>query len=422
MTENLMSTDSSFLAPLFKLFGQFLMWLYEFGGSYVLALVLFTLVIKVVMFPLSIKSKKSMMQTQALQGQMQKLQAQYGKDKNRYNEEVTKLYEKEGVNPMGGCLWSLLPLPILFGVYAVVRRPLFFMYGLTVSELETVNGVLSNMGVSFGTNNAYAEMTVANMFLTDSSFLETVKAALGEAAVKLDTLVNFNFIGINLAETPKLKFWENGWGWDSIGLFLIPILVAVFSIFSSWITQRTNAYTREPNAKMDATNKQMMIMMPIMYVWFGFIMPAGMCIYMMANALLTTVSEVIASRMLRKKYLEMKAKREEQELLEKEEEKRRKAEKIAKKQQEEAEAKERRKKAAAIAAAGGTVASDKKKQPKDSSNNSGAIGIRKYALGRNYDPNRFGGVTTYKDPSVVDEAAIEAALAKKKNRKNKDEE
>lgn len=421
MTENLISTDSGFLSPLFKLFGQFLMWLYEFGGSYVLALILFTLVIKLVMFPLSIKSKKSMMQTQALQGQMQKLQAQYGKDKNRYNEEVTKLYQKEGINPMGGCLWSLLPLPILFGVYAVVRRPLFFMYGLTATELEAINGVLRNMGMDFGSKAAYAEMTVAGMLNTDPAFLQTIKAALGEAATKLDVLIDFKFLGIDLAATPTLKFWQNGWGWDSIGLFLIPVLVAVFSIFSSWITQRTNAYTREPNAQMDRTSKQMMIMMPIMYIWFGFIMPAAMCIYMMANALLTTLSEVIASRMLRKKFLEMKAQREEQEAREKEEEKRRKAEKFAKKQQEEAEAKERRKKAAAIAAAGGSVASEKKKEQKDSANNAGAIGIRKYARGRSYEANRYGGVTAYKDPSVVDEAAVEAALAKK-NRKKKDEE
>jgi YidC/Oxa1 family membrane protein insertase len=187
---------------------------------------------------------------------------------------------------------------------------------------------------------------------------------------------------------------------------------------SSFVTQRTNSYTRDKNATMDASTKQMLILMPLMYLWFGFIMPAAMCIYMMTNAIISMLQEMLAARMLRGKYQEMQAKREEEERLEKEAEKRRKAEKIAKRQQEEAEAKERRKKAAAIAAAGGSaVKKESAAVKKDSANNKGAVGIRKYARGRDYDPDRFGGVTPYKDPSEVDEAAIEAALAKKKSGK-----
>jgi YidC/Oxa1 family membrane protein insertase len=405
-------------------FGQFLMLLYKGTNSYVLALIIFTLVIKLVLFPLSIKGKKSMMQTQALQGKMKQLQAQYGKDKNRYNEEVQKLYEKENVNPMGGCLWSFLPLPILWGVYAVVRRPLFFLYGLTAGQLEAINGVISDMGIELGTKNAaYAEMKVAELFNSNTDFLDACKNVLGDSASKLDHLINFNFLGLNLAETPKLKFWTDGLSWSSIGLFLIPIVVALVSMGSSFVTQRTNSYTRDKNAPMDASTKQMLILMPLMYLWFGFIMPAAMCIYMMTNAIISMLQEMLAARMLRGKYQEMQAKREEEERLEKEAEKRRKAEKIAKRQQEEAEAKERRKKAAAIAAAGGSaVKKESAAVKKDSANNKGAVGIRKYARGRDYDPDRFGGVTPYKDPSEVDEAAIEAALAKKKSGKKGDQE
>ena len=104
---------------------------YSFCNSYGLTLVLFALVVKVVLFPLSLKGKRSMIQMNILQGQMQKLQKQYGKDRQRYNLEVQKLYEKEKVNPMGGCLWSFIPLIILMVLYPIIRAPIHYMMGIT---------------------------------------------------------------------------------------------------------------------------------------------------------------------------------------------------------------------------------------------------------------------------------------------------
>jgi YidC/Oxa1 family membrane protein insertase len=405
----------SFLNPIFKVLGQFLMLLYTWTHSYVLAIVIFTILVKTILFPLSLKSKKSMMKTQALQGKMQQLQKQYGKDKERYNQEVQKLYEKEGVNPMGGCLWSLIPLPILWGVYAVVRRPLFFMYNLTSEQVTAVQEAVENVCGTISGSSTYLEMKVANLLNTDSSALEAAKSALGDAADKLSTTINFHFLGINLADTPTLKFWQNGWTWNNIGLFLIPILVAAVSLVSSIVTQKTNAMTREDeNKPADASTKSMLIMMPLMYLWFGFIMPAGMCVYMMISVVLQMVQDKVASRVLRSKFAEMRAQQEEKERLEKEEEKRLRAERIEQKKKEEEEAKKKRKKNAAAASA---------KKDKGPTTDKGAVGIRRYALGRNYEPDRFGGVTPYKDPTVIiDEAAVEAALAKKKGKKAAQEE
>ena len=404
----------SILDVIFKPLGSFLMLLYKLTNSYVLAIVIFTILVKLVLFPLSIKSKKSMMKTQALQGKMQQIQKQYGKDKERYNQEVQKLYEKEGVNPMGGCLWSLLPLPILWGVYAIVRKPLFYMYGLAAEQVTAVQDAVEKVAGAISGNAAYVEMKVANLLSTDGAALDAAKGALGEAADKLNTVIDFHFLGINLSETPTLKFWTNGWSWSSIGLFLIPILVAVVSIFSSIVSQKTNAMTQADEKKpADASTRSMLIMMPLMYLWFGFIMPAGMCIYMMISVLLQVVQDIIASKMLRKKFAEMRAEQEEKERLEREEEKRLRAERIEQKKREEEEAKKRKKKSAP----------QQPKKDKGPVTDKGAVGIRRYALGRNYEPDRYGGVTPYKDPNfIVDEAAIEAVRAKKKKKNQTAEE
>ena len=102
------------LAP----FAWLLLFFYNLFDNYGLALILFAIVIKLILFPVTLKTKKSMIQTTMLSGKMQQLQKQYGKDRERYNLEVQKLYEREKVNPMGGCLWSLIPMVVLIALYA----------------------------------------------------------------------------------------------------------------------------------------------------------------------------------------------------------------------------------------------------------------------------------------------------------------
>ena len=121
-------------------------------GSYGLALVFFALVVKLILFPLSLKGKKSMIQMNMLSGKMNKLQKQYKNNQQKYNEEVQKLYEKEGVNPMGGCLWSFLPLLILFPLYAIIRQPLKYMMGMTPDQIAAVAQALNWSSVALEHN------------------------------------------------------------------------------------------------------------------------------------------------------------------------------------------------------------------------------------------------------------------------------
>ena len=119
-----------------KPFGWLLMFLYELVNNYGLAVILFALVVKVVLLPFQMKSKRSMMRTSRLQPKLKELEKKHGANKQKYNEEVAKLYKEEGVNPMSGCLWSLIPFPIIIALFSAIRNPLTIMMGVPKALLD----------------------------------------------------------------------------------------------------------------------------------------------------------------------------------------------------------------------------------------------------------------------------------------------
>lgn len=390
-----------------KPFAWLLLFFYNFFSSYGIALILFALVVKLILFPLSLKGKKSMIKMNLLSGKMQQLQKQYGKDRERYNMEVQKLYEREKVNPMGGCLWSFLPLAILIPLYYIIREPLTYLMELSkdsVAKVAEITGI-ANTG-------AYPQIAMAEA-LNKDGVLSQVQSALGDAGSHLFNL-DFHFLGINLAEIPKWNFWDGGLSWGSVGLFLLPLVSVCMSLLSMQISLKTNQMNRnQPQDDATAkTNRTMMIVMPLMSLWIGFTVPAGLSIYWIAQYFFSIFQELLCGKLLKKDYEAAQAAAAQRELEEKEEEKRRKEEARLERQRRLEEEKKNR----------------GKKKPKKEENAGPAInkddsriGIRAYARGRAYDPNRFGGVTEYVDPSDLI-AAQQAAEASKKGKKNKKEQ
>ena len=133
-------------------FAWLLLFFYNLFNSYGLALILFGIVVKLVLFPVTLKSKKSMIQTSMLSGKMQQLQKQYGKDRERYNLEVQKLYEREKVNPMGGCIWSLIPMFVLIALYGIIREPLTYFMQLSGEQIQVLAAQMDwqNLAVANG--------------------------------------------------------------------------------------------------------------------------------------------------------------------------------------------------------------------------------------------------------------------------------
>ncbi|MBQ8935382.1 MAG: YidC/Oxa1 family membrane protein insertase, partial [Oscillospiraceae bacterium] len=355
------------------------------------------------------KGKQNMMQMNSMNAEMQRLQKQYGKDQQRYQQELQKLYEEEQVNPMGGCLWSLLPLPIMMGLYYVIRKPMLYMLCLTEDQISAVKEALvaAQSGILDGVNQAYEEIRIMSVISQDSSLYQVAANALGDAADKLQT-INFNFLGINLGAIPTWKFWTwESMSWSNIGLFLIPIAVTVLNFLYSQYSMKSSQIKNGDEKKEEAaaaanqSTKTMMMVMPLMYLWFGYIMPAGMCIYMACNAIFSALQELIFSKFLNKKFAAEEEARKARLAERREQEKAKKAEIAARRAAEQEELAKRGKKAV------------KQAQKKQLDSGAGAIGVRRYARGRAFDPDRYP-TTPYRDPQdVLDEEALERALSKR---------
>ena len=377
----------------------------QFFDSYGLALILFTIVIKIILFPLSLKGKKSMIKMNLAQADLKEIQKRCGNDRERYNQEVQKYYSDHNISPMGGCGWSMIPLFILMPLYAIIRRPMKYMMRLTDANTGLVAKALGwaeKFGTEFtlsgtagaaGRSAGYNELTLASMM--NEGNLATATAAVAGAGSLF--VINFNFLGMNLADIPNWKFWEGGITWNSVGLFLLPIISAVLSVVSMIVSQKTN----KMNANDTGTNasmKSMMIVQPLISLWIGFTLPAGLCVYWIANSVLMMVQEWLCGRILRKDYEAARIAKEEQERKAKEEEKQRRR-----------EAAER--KAAAIAANKGKGKKVQAPVKEKVDNSASREGLRSNARGRAYDPNRYP-TFAYVDPNEKNKkpAAEEEAL------------
>lgn len=292
-------------------FGYIMEWLYRLTSNYGVSLILFSLIVKLILLYPSLRGKKGMMKMARLNPQLKKLEAKYGDDKEAYQRATVALYKAEGVSPTGGCLWSLLPLLLLFPLYAVVRQPLTYLLHLNADQVAKIIEILKNGGVALGesSRSAFYQQMVAASHIPE--FAEQIRAALpgiSETALKG---VNFSFLGLDLSATPNFRIWNlEAYDWAHIGLFLLPLVSAAFQLVASLITQRMNnsVATNEKGERdksadaVNSTAKSMLYMGPIMSLWIGFIMPAALSIYWVSQALFSTLQEIVLTKVLRKDF------------------------------------------------------------------------------------------------------------------------
>ena len=289
-------------------FGYLLEWLYQFTSNYGLALILFSLVVKLVLLPLSIKSKKSMLKMSRLAPLTKAIEAKCGDDKQKYQQEVMALYKEEGVSTTGGCLWSFIPLLILFPLYYVIREPLTYMLHNSRSISEAIVAYIHASGVDLGKNSYYAQLAAAGHL---GEFIPELKELALFSGAKLREM-NFSFLGIELSGIPTWRFWTCE-GWGEIGLFLIPVFSAGFQAISMVISQKmNNQVATNADGEKDAaaaktanqTTATMLIMMPLMSLWIGYSMPAAISVYWIAQAVFGMVQEIILNNRFKKAYAE----------------------------------------------------------------------------------------------------------------------
>ena len=301
-------------------FGYIMEWLYRLTSNYGVSLILFSLIVKLILLYPSLRGKKGMMKMSRLNPQLKKLEAKYGDDKEAYQKATVALYKAEGVSPTSGCLWSLLPLLLLFPLYAVVRQPLTYLLHLNADQVSKIIEILKNGGVALGesTRSSFYQQMVAASHIPE--FADQIRAALpgiSETALKG---VNFNFLGLDLSSTPNFRIWNlEAYDWAHIGLFLLPLFSAAVQLVTALATQKLNnsVVTDEKGERdksadaVNSTAKSMLYMGPIMSLWIGFIMPAALSIYWIAQGVFTAVQEAVFTKLLRKGFDEEDAAKQE---------------------------------------------------------------------------------------------------------------
>ena len=287
------------MITIYQFLGSILLFFCNTFGNYGWAILAFGLVVKLIMLPFQMKSKKSMMRTQTLTPRVKELEKKYRGNQQKYQEEVSKLYKNAGVNPMSGCLWTLIPFPIIIILYRVVREPLSNMMGLLEEEITALTELLTSLGyytLPAGRNASfYSQLGVADAL--HGHFTEILaNPAVSGFADKLKD-IDFNFFGLNLSATPKLNFLSDGFTWAGFVLFLVPFISAGVSYLQMVLAQKGQPPT---DAQTAQTSKTMNLMMPIMSVWICFSMPALMGLYWIEQSVLAIFQESILNKIYQK--------------------------------------------------------------------------------------------------------------------------
>lgn len=399
-------------------FGYLLSFLYQLTGNYGVAMILFAILVQVVLMPINAKSKKSMMKMSRLTPRVQEIQSRYANDPQKQNELIQKLYRDEGASMGGGCLWSLIPLLILWPLLAVVRQPITYILMESADVAQQIVTVIKDAAPSMFSSNSYYDQVIAAQAIPQ--FVEELKAAIPGISEVTLAGINFNFLGINLGTIPQFNIFSESWVWNwaHIGAFLIPVISAASQVLQMWISQKTNnsVVTNEKGIQDEETAKKsqqnqsmqtMMWMMPLMSLWIGFSVSAGLSLYWFMGGVVRMITDPIMTNHYRKIYDAEDAirlqKAMEEDRIEAEKERIRAERRAANPDgittntsKKKLQKQQRDQEQAAKAAAAREYAARKGILEEDEEESSCMSGIpsRPYCKGRNYDPNRYASQPT----------------------------
>lgn len=301
-----------------NIFGYVLNLLYQLIGNYGLAIILFSVLVKVVMIPLTMKQQKTMKKNEKIQAEMKRLQFKYKNDPEKMNQEVMALYKREGMSPFSGCLSSIVQLILLFSVFLLVRSPLTYMVKLDTDVISKMESFVSEEG----NNNAYKEIAIIqyvknykgeNLKSSDSVKDDNKNEEKEEAEGKFDINqyreqvdLNMDFFGIDLTQVPT----QNLTDWKTL---IIPVLYVISSIASIKLSTAKNKKKEEKMITdgkgeneekeynpMDDANKTMLWMMPIMSVSIAIIAPLGLALYWLMNNILMIIERLVLNKIFDK--------------------------------------------------------------------------------------------------------------------------
>ena len=271
-----------------NLFGYLLNLLYEIFSNYGIAIILFTVVLKLILLPLTIKQQKTMRKSAKIQEKLKIIQFKYKNDPQKLNQETMDLYKRENMSPLSGCLSGIIQIILLLSVFYLVSSPLTYMKKVDAEVIESYKQELQLEEKTSGT--AYPEITIIN------------------EKGKTDENVNINmdFLGLDLSNVPSQNL-------TNPTVYIIPLLYVISSMISMKISMKMTNKKKEEIAEnkeisdntelevMESMNKNMTLIMPIMSVMISFIAPLGLALYWLVNNVLMIVERFAITKIFDKK-------------------------------------------------------------------------------------------------------------------------
>lgn len=276
-------------------FGIILNYIYRFlaFGNYGLTIIIFTVFVKLLLLPLTLKQQLSTIKTQALQPELDALKRSYGNDNQALMQEQQKLYAKYNVNPMSGCLPTLIMFPVIILVYTIIRSPLQYIGGLSKNVILQLQAVMT--GVGFSSVTTADQLAINSYFLSDPAKRAQVSSLVGD-----HSFVNMSFLGLDLGKAP-LEVFTN-FSWSILPLVIIPILTLATQYLLQWYSSPTRGKKKQKGG--DPTSRSMNLMMklmPLLTFGIAFTTPSGLGFYWTVSNLLSLLQTFLINTFLLKR-------------------------------------------------------------------------------------------------------------------------
>ena len=288
-----------------NIFGYLLNFINNFVGNYGLAIILFTILIKIIMLPLSIKQQRTMKKSKELNEKIKVLQFKYKNDPEKLNREMMDLYKKENMSPFSGCLSTIAQFILLISIFYMVRCPLTYMEKINNDQINTYVQQLKDGGITV--NQAYSEIDI----IRELDYLKE-KMPEDEGLNKIN--LNMNFCGLDLSKIPQQNL--NDWT-----VYIIPALYIISTFISMKITTSMQKKSKKNDGVIDITekeekdskeeeknemedmmeqsNKMMSWMMPIMSVSISLVAPLGLALYWLVNNILMIGERLVLNKIIK---------------------------------------------------------------------------------------------------------------------------
>lgn len=271
------------------IFGYILNAIYnlDFIKNYGVAIILFTILIKILLLPITMKQQKTMKKTSKIQEESKKIQEKYSGNQEKINQEMIDLYKREKMSPCSGCFSGIVQIILLLSVFYLVSQPLTFMRKVDKQypDLNLVSNYIEEIKKESPNQNImYPEISVIRQRGTQDERVN----------------INMNFLGLDLSEVPSGAL-------NNIKVYIIPILYVITSIISIKISTKTTRKAKKEGTGDEQTevdlatqmNKNMMFVMPIMSVMIALVAPLGLALYWLTNNILTIIERLYLNKIMK---------------------------------------------------------------------------------------------------------------------------